>query len=332
MVQLKKRPPSSSDRVLKPWWNRPLVGELSQWERISRWFYREEIPSPVVEIHNSAFDVGVRVFHRAESIEVDKFGSKEFLAFVRIKHALAQNNTTHRNLEKYAQLLQTGMKTKKSFITLEQIELRHHGKKFNEFYEYVNSLLSNLSSPAAFKAYLQPKFAEVYPTMTSEEGKTALHNYVQQLESLCEHNLGLKLLAAFKTHKLSDYSILSKVSDMIKSLERHDLLDLKGLKVRIIAEKSIFEDLGKIINITLDERNPETFSKILQYIALGEKHEASYPKFQELANLLESWNKNYETVQSIRDQYRSKRYKQVKAFSQTFPGVELYNKYKDYFD
>jgi hypothetical protein len=95
--------------------------------------------------------------------------------------------------------------------------------------------------------------------------------------------------------------------------------------------QAVFEDLGKIINIPEMERNTDTFSRILQYIALGEKHEASYPKFQELAHLLEIWNENYETVQSIREQYPSKRYKKVKTFLQTFPGVDLYDKYKSYF-
>jgi hypothetical protein len=223
------------------------------------------------------------------------------------------------------------MKTKKSFIALEQIEINHQGKKFNEFYEYVNSLLVNLSTPASFKVYLQPKFAEVYPTISSEEGKTALCNYVRQLESLSEHELGLRLLAAFKAYKLRDYSILRKVSDIIKNLDRQDLLDLKGLKVRIFAEKAVFKDLGKIINIPEEKSNTDTFSRILQYIALGEKHEASYPKFQELAHLLEIWNENYEAVQSIRGQYPLKRYKKVKTFLQTFPGVDLYDKYKSYF-
>jgi hypothetical protein len=224
------------------------------------------------------------------------------------------------------------MKSKKSFTALEQIEIKHQGKKFNEFYEYINSLLSKLSNPSTFKAHLQPKFEEVHQTMTSDEGKTALRNYVQQLENLAEHSLGLTLLAAFKAYKLSDYSILRRVSDIIDNLARQDLLDLKGLKIRIISEQNIFEDLGKIINISVEERNPETYSRLLQYIALGEKHEASYPKFQELATLLENWSKNYETVQSIRDQYRTKRYKQAKAFGQNLPGVDLYNKYKDYFD
>lgn len=331
MVLLRNRPPSSSDKVVKPWWNRPLVGDLSLWERLNQLFYKEEIPDSVIGIHDVALSEGIKLFRRAKSIEIEKFGSKEFLAFARIKYDLAQTKTTNQNLEKYAQLLQVGMKTKKTFIALEQIEINHQGKKFNEFYEYVNSLLVKLSTPASFKVYLQPKFAEVYPTMSSEEGKTALCNYVRQLESLSEHELGLRLLAAFKAHKLSDYSILRKVSDIIKNLERQDLLDLKGLKVRIFSEQAVFENLGKIINIPEEERNTDTFSRILQYIALGEKHEASYPKFQELAHLLEIWNENYETVQSIRGQYPSKLYKKVKTFFQTFPGVDLYDKYKSYF-
>ena len=116
MVLLRNRPPSRSDKIVKPWWNRPLVGELSLWERVNQLFYKEEIPDSVISIHDVALSEGMKLFRRAKSIEIEKFGSKEFLAFVRIKYDLAQTKTINQNLEKYAQLLQVGMKTKKSFI------------------------------------------------------------------------------------------------------------------------------------------------------------------------------------------------------------------------
>jgi hypothetical protein len=109
-------------------------------------------------------------------------------------------------------------------------------------------------------------------------------------------------------------------------------LDLKQVQVRIIAEQTVFDQLGKILGIPKEEMNPNTFARILQYIALMKKHEASFPQFQELVTLLETWNQQYETVHTIRQQYHPKRYKKVKSFSQSLPGVDLYNKYKDYFD
>ena len=81
MVLLRNRPPSSSDKVLKPWWNRPLVGDLSLWDRLNQLFYKEEIPDSVIGIHDAALSEVIKLYHRAKSIEIEKFGSKEFLVF-----------------------------------------------------------------------------------------------------------------------------------------------------------------------------------------------------------------------------------------------------------
>jgi hypothetical protein len=330
MVLLNKKPPSSQN-IQKPWWNKPLIGDLSLWERTNRWFYREEIPDSVLSIHQTAFEEATKLSRRAKSIDKEKFSNKEFLAFVRIRYASGQNKQLHQNLLKYTQLLQVGIDTKNAFIALEQIENKHQGKTFNEFYEYIDATLTKLSTPSAFQVYLQPKFKEVYPRLTSQEGKAALENYVRQLEKLAQHELGFKLLSAFKSHKFNDYSILRRVSDLIDSLNPHDLLDLKQLQVRVIAEQGIFDKLGIILGGAKNEMDINTFSKILQYIALKKKHEVSFSQFQELTVLLQSWYEKYKTVHSIREQYHSKRYKKVKMFAQPLPGVDLYNKYKDYF-
>ncbi|MDR9403914.1 MAG: hypothetical protein RI580_10785, partial [Halothece sp. Uz-M2-17] len=40
--------------ISKPWWNRPLLGNQSLWERLKTIFIREPIPESSIFLHNRA--------------------------------------------------------------------------------------------------------------------------------------------------------------------------------------------------------------------------------------------------------------------------------------
>ncbi len=331
MVYLDKQAASGIGKGTKPWWNRPLIGDRSLWERVTGRFHKHDIPAEVQTLHQEALNKALRTINRAIAIDNEKFGNPEFLAYVRIKHALAQGSPGYANLEQYVNLLQVGLQTQQCFLSLEQIEIKHQGRKFRDFFDFVEASLAKLTNPTAFKVHLEPKFSEIYPQMQSEEGRSALRTYVSQLEALAEHRLGLKLLAAFKANQMTDYSSLRQVSDLIRSFRRQDLLDFKGLTVQVISHYAPFESLGKVIGVPAAANKPETYARMLQYIALMAKHEVAFPKFQEMVGLLQEWQQYSETVQSIRAQYQKQDYRQVKAFMQKVPGQDLFEKYQDYF-
>jgi hypothetical protein len=91
-----------------------------------------------------------------------------------------------------------------------------------------------------------------------------------------------------------------------------------------------FDALGKIININGKQSSPDTYARILQYMALEKRHEKSYDQFEQLMNLMRKWYPFYQAIIGIREEYSDKDYRKPKDFTKEIPGLELYHKYKNY--
>ncbi len=316
----------------KSWWNTPLFGDQSMVEKIIFLFKKIPVEDIAISLHSQALKEMEGIIEKARVIDSEKFGSKEFLFFVKLQYSLRKEGSEYNYLTPSIELLLVGIKTKKSFLTIEQIEISYRGSKQQKFYAFVVELLTQNLNKDEFKQKCRQKVNEIIPSLKSEEGKAALQTYIQQLEILSDHDLGLKLLSLFKEYKLASFSVLCDVSAIIESLRNAELLNLKGLASQVIAKYETFEHLGKIIGVPADSRSPETYARLLQYIALFEKHQTAFSKFQNLVVLLEQWCKHYQSVIAIRQEFSSSEYKQPKEFRQQIPGVDLYEKYSSYFE
>ncbi len=309
------------------WWKRPVIGEGSIIEALWNKSPKEEISETVMMLHNREM-MDVRVFAKtAAAIDNEKFCNEEFLQFVRIKYAITRGLEEYRGLDHSIQLLQVAIEAKDSFISIDQTELRYRGSKQQDFYHYVEERL-NSEDKNAFRENVSQQLEELLPQVKTEEGRTALKSYAKHLDQLSSNPLGLKLLSLFKTYELADYSILRIISDMIQGLNKYDLLNFNGIVSLVMVNYQVFEKLRKIIGVSSAQHNPETYARMLQYIALSYRHGLSYMKFDELLTVLKKWSKPYHAILGIREQHPAEQYKQPKEFSEPIPGVDIYEKYK----
>lgn len=318
----------------RAWWNRPLVGDRSMTERVGSLFKRhkrEEVPERVLKTHTDALQAINKLVKRALSIDNGKYGNPEFLAFVKLKRAFAEGHEGYENLDRYLQLLHAGISAKNTFVALERMEFKFYGSKHALLYDYVETLFQSNVPQAEFLDRLNTKFVEVQPQLRTEVGKEVLQQYHQNLETITKHRFGFRLLRSFKRHKMTNYSMLNTVANIIDGLDRLDLHDLGILNTEVIAHYETFQRLGEIIGMPESLVNPKTFGRMLQYVALEEKYKTAYPKFQELVVLLEEWYRHFTVAQNLRNEYNPKKYKRVKEFGTVIPGIALYNKYKVYF-
>lgn len=329
--QAKATADQQSQRSL-PWWNRPLIGKRSLTQRITRLFIKLPISERSEGLHDLAFEKLTALAAKAETVDSEKFGSQEFLAYVRLEYAMGKGTVGFEHLTKSAELLRVGIKSKNAFLKIEQTEVGFRGTKQNQFYDQVQSLLSQKLDKASFLAQTNAKMEALLPQLKSTEGKNAMQSYLQQLELIGQHELGLQLLSLFKQYQLSNYSVLQTISEIVASLSRQEVYDLKSLAALVAADQATFEKLGQIIGLPQEKRTPETYSILLQYLALSEKYQVAYAKFQQLTVILEQWIQYKETVIAIRQEYSPKEYKQPKKFRLTLPGVEIYDKYHEYFE
>jgi len=142
---------------------------------------------------------------------------------------MSKESSGYKGLGNCVDLLQAGIIAQKSFLRLEQTELRYRSRKQQEFYQYVADNLEDDLDREEFAKKIKKKQAEVLPLITTEEGRGAIDTYTKEINVLSKYKLGLKLLALFKQYELKDFSILKNVSDVVETLAGKDLLDSSDL-------------------------------------------------------------------------------------------------------
>jgi hypothetical protein len=288
---------------------------------------KPEVPEGSVFMHNRYLKELTTIAVKANNLESEKFSDREFLLYVQIKKNIAQKSPEFKKLNESVELLRAGIAAQKSFLRLEQIELRFRSRKQQEFYKFVADCIDDNIDKQEFQNKVKKKLAEIIPLVNSDEGRDALQGYLKEVDFISQYEFGLKLLALFKKYQLSDYTILSKVSDVVDRLQGHELLAPKALVSLVIEHYDIFEKLGKIIGISEAESSPEASAQILQLIGLISRHADSYHKFEQLLTLLKKWEKPYNSIMMVRSQYQPDEYRLPSEFKETPPGVNIYKKY-----
>ncbi len=326
-------PDNSESSSQKSWWQKGIFSEngfIGKW--FDKWFGHflrsKKVASESTIFLNNRAMTDIRVLGKnAQIIDNEKFGNDEFLIFVKIKYLLSKNVGEYAGLFESVRLLQLAIEAKDSFIAIDQTELLYRGSKQQDFYQFTENLLGDYDNVNSFRQNTQVKLAEVLSQTKTDEGKIALNAYSKHLDRLSEDELGLKLLSLFKAYQLADYSVLRQISELIQSLDKRDLQDYQTLISLVKANYSAFEKLRKIINISEKNNNPDTYARMVQYIALAYRHGLSYIKFEELMGIVKRWFRPYQTVIGIRAEHPPNQYKQPIDFSQELIGEDVYFKY-----
>lgn len=316
----------------KAWWNRPIVGNQSITQIVMSIFHKPDVPEDQIFLHNRAFEQVKEIAPLAWAIDNERFGNPEFALFVRISRYLANNVEDYEGLNHSAKLFKVAINTKDSFLSIEQTELRFCSSAQQEFYKSIFQLLEQDITAEYFRDEVRARLAQYVEYVQSEEGKNALYSYSKALDNISEEELGLNLLYKFKRWDLSDFSILRKISDIVDSFRTKELHELKGFKVQVTVNYDLFEQLGEIIELPKKKRQPTNYALLLQYITLMQKHQGAYQQFQQLLGLLKRWEKPFQTVATIREEYKHTEYNQPPDLLKEIPGLNLYLKYKNYLD
>jgi len=63
---------------------------------------------------------------------------------------------------------------------------------------------------------------------------------------------------------------------------------------------------------------------------LENRHNKSYIQFKHLVELLKKWEKPYKTINMMRGEYTSEKYKIPTEFKQEIPGINVHKQYIKY--
>jgi hypothetical protein len=313
------------------WWKRPAWGKKTTMQRLLKPFYRKKIPKGIIFVHGRELEHVAPLAESAQILDIEKFKSSEFIEFLRIRQQLYNNSGPYEGLENSFRLLNTAIEAKICFEKIWQIEFRFLSSKQQECYHLVDKMLADNQRGKDFKDPLESKIEEVLPFINSKEGQQAIVAYGNAYIQLSEYEFGLDLMQLFKQYKMSDYVVLVTVDKILRQYQKEDLTDFRTALIPITNNFDALEKLGPIIQLSKKKAVPETFARMLQFVAMLAKHEDSYVKFQHLMSILEEWNVAYKAILEIRHDYSGEAYRQPKEFSQKIPGENLYEKYQKWF-
>lgn len=320
---------NTSNVIQKPWWNRPLWGERTLIEAITASVFKELIPESTIFLHDRALGEVSKIAPSIERLHDEKFGSPEFILLLDIRSSFLKGIQGYEGLEESSEILKVALEAKDSFLKIEATEFKYRSSNQQKLYEEVFNLLSQNITKQQFQEQVQLSAQNTVPKLKTEEGKNAIEAYSQELKSLASnHELGLRLLYLFKQSDLADFSVLKKISELVTSFKKEELHNYKQILVEVKLKYELFEKLGHIIKVPEKQNNPDTYAKIIQYIALMNKHQNSYIQFEQLLYQLDKWETPYQTLKTLREEYPKTAYKQPKSFREKIPAFPLYQQYK----
>ncbi|MCG9891972.1 MAG: hypothetical protein MH252_12945 [Thermosynechococcaceae cyanobacterium MS004] len=306
---------------------RPLWGKRTTFQKLLESFYKPKVPDGMVFIHNREVERLSPLAEQASAIDSEKFTSKEFIQFLKIRGLLYQDSGAYQGLENSLRLLTTAIEAKVCFETIWQVEFRYLSSKQQECYRCVDRLLIDEIRGQEFQDILQAKVDEVLPDINSEEGKRAINSYLDAMIRLSRQDFGLELLALFKQYEMSDYVVLVKADKILTQVEKGDLTDYRVALIPVTENYDALEKLAPIISLPKEKTDPDVLARIFHFAALVTKHQKSYLQFQQLVAVLLQWQDPYKSVCKIRQDYNVEAYRQPKEFTQKIPGELTYEKY-----
>ncbi len=293
--------------------------------------HKKEIPETVKVQHNLAFKQLQLLGPIAKALDSKDFMTSEFLLLLKIKNQLIKGIGEYQGLKNSTILLKVALQVKDILIGIQEIESLSQNLEQFKLYNFVNTLLKEDLTPEDFQKLVNSKLEEILPNIDDEEEKEALKVYVQYLEQLTlNYGLGLEILILFKQYQLKDCLNLKCISSLVKSLQQENIEIFPEIFLIIKKNYSTLEQLAPIIAVSPEKNNPHTYSLILQYIALGYKHQALSAQFARLIKVLKEWKTLYLSVNNLREKYNFYEYKQPKEFSEEIVGEYIFSKYQDF--
>lgn len=315
----------------KLWYNQSIFGKKGLFFNLLKKFgmAKLEIPQISIDLQKQTLSEAKLFAQSARLIDNELFSNEHFLLLAKINDCLKHNLNEYKNLKVNYDLLKIALKAYNIYTFIHQIESSYQGLKQQEFYNFVQQQLIESQNREKFQEKIENKLAEIFNEIKTEEGKKALQAYTQKLGELADNSFGLQIFSCLKENSLAHHRPLKTISDMISKLSESEAGDLKHLRVQVIANVEIFEQLRDIISLSKQQSSPDTYARMLQYIALEYRYQASFDQFEDLIEILKQWYKVYQTAISIRQQYPHKHYQQPEVFIQEIPGFALYCKYKN---
>lgn len=280
-------------------------------------------------LYNKALVELAKYAQKAISIDSDKFSGNEFLIFAKIRYSFNNNVGDYEGLKPYVEALQSAIKAKASYSILGQVESSCRGTTQQQFYDYCHQLLRENISGKELRNQVQQRLEQVLRAAKTDTGKTNLENYAAEIEHLADDPQAIAIMNRFKGEQVGDYATMKKVVDIIGSFREEEVSDRRTVMYITMDHYDDFEHLADIIELPEEKRSPDTYSRLLQYLALEQRHQWSFLQFQNLVEVLRQWHKPFRVIVALRKKYPAGEFHRPAIFKEPIAGLLLYEKHRN---
>jgi hypothetical protein len=288
----------------------------------------KKVPESDLKQHQRELTNLHNAVRHAELLDSEKFQNQEFSIFSKIKTYIAHNVNEYADLNHVVDLLNVAMEAQKSFTTIYQIESQYYSKNQQEFYHLVAELLTREDlDRAKFKRLVTQQAEVICELLKTDEGKSAIVAYAQEVAKIAEHDFGISLLRLFKKNQMSDYGLIGGIRESVDRLDKINLVDVDGLMLMVLEKSHVFEKIGKVLDLKDEANSAETHRQVLQFIGLKKRYQDSYVRFQQLLLEVKGFQRYYRSIMAIRQKYPAETYRLPVEFKSELPGLKLYKKY-----
>ncbi|MGK7932558.1 MAG: hypothetical protein AB4041_14145 [Microcystaceae cyanobacterium] len=293
---------------------------------------QETVSYKTIDLHDEAMAKLTKINHSGSRLESQRFDQQDFIHLSLLHIQVMKDTGDYQGIAESAKHFQTIMAIKKREEKMSYIELNHHGSIQQNFYQYWSKLLESTIDIKQIRKHIQQQLTDYLPKVQTEEGKASLQKYVKLIYQLLEfpyQPFSLRLYQSLQNTDGIEYQALSTITTSLADLSDAEMTNLKSLTCFVIANRDIFDLIGKQINLPKQYQQPQTYAKILQYYAMSDRYQASLVIFDQLLETLEQWYEPYQVVKGIRMEYPACEYQQPPSFQRKIPGLALYLKYKN---
>lgn len=329
------------EKLDKPWWNRPLLGENTLIDYIFGQSLRSDlpqsifIPQDILFHYNFALQKINNINATLKALFNDKFTEKDFLTYGKIQGYL----------DKYCQQKQHYFIVGKTFfktlldnldtlLKLKEIETEYNSSIFLEFYQYSLNLIQQQRNKLIFQEKLRKSIPSFIQQLDDENDQKIIKLYVKYLFMVSAVDNLSKIFCLLKADDLEYWDLFKKIKNFINQNKVNNIEDLTPFVLFVKSEDNLFREIAtKFIKIKKD--NSEDFltiARILQYVTLSYKYEIFYAQFQLFLTYLSKWEKTYYYILHLRNKYPSNKYHYPSNFKVKLTGFGLYKTYYNYLD
>jgi hypothetical protein len=309
------------------WWNRLLWGKKSLRERLNDPVFESSSNEDILSFYNLGLMQATLLAEVIRNQDKQEFVNPEFISFLKLKN---KEIDKYKDLLKSIRLLTIALQLKDIFFTLWNIENRFQGFQEQNFYDFIAELIEKNVTQSEFLTILNQRFDEDISFLDNSNIQTALKSYKKGIEILSVNNLGLKLLGNFQKNQINYMIFLKNFNDMINILiEKKYIHHLSSLEIYVNRNRNsvFFKQISKVIELSGTLNNYKNQALVIQYVGLNYKYTSDYLEFKEFLNFLSQWEKTYQIITNIRQEYKEMSQKLPQEFKQEIPGLEIYQKY-----